>query len=127
MKPRNFASSPAEAWFYNLPYGAAHFAPRLAPLIPGDDYFMIPWRDAAIHSWTGTVTLDDLARRYPCVALRGIEHDTLRAMALELAPRLDRGAFCTLGLEFIALRYRAADEGRYGALPPGCAPDNGPG
>jgi len=123
---RNFASSPAEAWFYSLPYGAGHFAARLAPLIPEDDYFMIPWRDREIHSWTGTVTMDALAAGYPCIALRGIEPEALRAIGLAFGAAFDRGAICRLGDETIVLRYRSADQPRFAALPQSCAADPGP-
>jgi hypothetical protein len=120
---RNLASSPSEAWFHNMKFGAAHFARRLAPLIPPDDYFMIPWRDPDIHSWTGTVTTAELAARYSCVALRGIESGALQNIGAALGSGFDRGATCALGDETIVLRATEEAMTRIGALPPACVPD----
>ena len=95
------ASAPAQAWFYNDDFGGGPYAAQLKARMPANDYFSVPWRPGVIRDWDGEVAPADLASRYPCIALRGIDAGRLRAIADRFGPVFAGAASCHAGSETI--------------------------
>ncbi|HXP31899.1 MAG TPA: hypothetical protein VN832_12470 [Stellaceae bacterium] len=96
----DMASSPSQAWLYNLNFGSHPFRVRLAGLIPADDYSYLSWV-GRLQDRSGFVEPASVAARYSCIALRGTSLAPLTALGASFGPLFDRAATCRAGSEFI--------------------------
>ena len=109
---RDLSSSPAMAWFDNANYGSQRYIPRIAPLMPKNDYFSLFWGNhAPIEDWAGPVEPEALMRDYPCVTLRGRDLGALRTIAKSFGDYFDGAALCRAGSESVLAAHAPCPAG----------------
>lgn len=97
----DMASSPSQAWLYNMNFGPHPFRPQLARLLPADDFSFLSWV-GQLEDRAGFVDPAAVAERYPCITLRGTSLVPLKGLGKQLfGSRLDHPAVCRAGGEYI--------------------------
>jgi hypothetical protein len=100
----DMASSPSQAWIYNMNFGAHPYGARLAALLPAQDYSFLTWV-GRIENVSGFVEPAEIAAHYPCIALRGTNLASLHSLGKFFGSEFDAAETCRAGSEYILVAH----------------------
>jgi hypothetical protein len=96
----DMASSPTQAWLYNMNFGQHPFGAQLAAMLPADDFSYLDWV-GRLQDRAGFVDPAAVAARYRCIVLRGTDIAMLRRLAPSFGPLFDEPHLCRAGSEYL--------------------------
>ncbi len=112
---RDLASSQSLAWYDNHFYSGGRYKDLLAARAPAGAYYSFSWGSGGFENWQGPAAASDIARQYPCVALRGTGLADLESLAARLGGGFGPTAICAAGDEYVVAEGAPCPAGtRYG-------------